>query len=100
MTRLIFMTALFAMAAACATLSPQSRIENRFIDLGLSKDRAECLAFEIDDRLDRREMDIVADYLDGIDRADSAREVLSALADIDNSEAATAIARAAIACAF
>jgi hypothetical protein len=100
MIRHLIPFAVILLAAACATLSPQSRIENRFVDLGISQDRAQCLGAEIGERLDRREMGIVADYLEGLDRADSARELLEALADIDDSRAATAIARAGIACAF
>jgi len=100
MTRLAFLAAAAIAVTACATASPRSHIENRLIKFGLSEHRAECLALELDERLDRDDMNVVADYVGGLNRANSPREALSALLDIDNSKAATAIARAGIVCAF
>ncbi len=97
------LTALFGaglMIASCATVSPRARIENRFVEFGFSEERAECLAHEIDVRLDRSDMEAVADFVGNLNAATSAGETLDALLSIDNSRAATAIARAGLACAF
>lgn len=86
--------------AACATLSPRVRIENRFVELGLSQNRANCMASELDDRLGREDMKAVADFVGELNAAGSAGGVLDALLGIDNASAAAAIAAAGVACAF
>ena len=53
----------FLMVASCATVSPRARIEDRFYELGLSRERSECLADELDERLDRNDLRDVADFL-------------------------------------
>jgi len=85
---------------SCATISPRHRIENRFIEFGLSPERAGCLASELDDRLDRNDLNAVADFVGNLNAASSPGSALDALLSIDNSRAAAAIARAGIACAF
>ncbi|MBB5517382.1 hypothetical protein [Amphiplicatus metriothermophilus] len=99
-TMRVIAAAAFAGLAACATLSAQSRIENRLMDLGLSESRAECLAGELADTLDRRDLKDVADFLDRLDRADTPRGVVETLRRIDNPRAAATVAAAAIACAL
>lgn len=86
--------------AACATISPRVRIENRFVEFGLSKQRAHCLAEELDDRLNRGDLADVADFIGSLNAATSAGQALDALLSIDNPRAAAAIARASVACAF
>lgn len=86
--------------AACATLSPRKRIENRFVEFGLSDNKAECMASELDDRLDREDLSAVADFVGNVNAAGSAGETLDALLSIDNARAAGAIAAAGVACAF
>lgn len=86
--------------AACATLSPRARIENRFVELGLSEHRASCMARELDDRLDREDMKAVADFVGELNAAGTAGGVLDALLGIDNGRAAAAIAASGVACAF
>lgn len=86
--------------AACATISPRVRIEKRLVELGLSEQRSKCLASELDDRLDRSDLEDVADFVGELNAASTAGETLDALLSIDNPRAATAIARAGIACAF
>lgn len=85
---------------ACATLSPRKSVENRFVEFGLSEDRAKCLASELDERLDRGDLEDVAEFVGGLNAAASPGEGLDALLRIDNPRAAGAIARAGIACAF
>lgn len=86
--------------AGCATLSPRVRIENRFVELGLSPGKADCMAKELDDRLDRADLNAVADFVGELNEAGSAGGVLDALLGIDNASAAAAIAASGVACAF
>jgi len=88
------------LAAACATVSPRVRVEESFIDFGLSQERASCLANELDERLDRGDLADVADYVSGLNRVDTPRQALDALLRIDNPRAVGAIGAAGIACAF
>ncbi len=88
------------LVAACATLSPRGAIENRLQELGMSENRAECLASELDERLDRGDLEAVADFVGQLNAASSAGETLDALLSIDNPRAASAIARAGVSCAF
>lgn len=88
------------MLASCASLSPRNRIEDRFFELGLSRERAECLAYELDERLDRSDLNDVADFLTDLNDAGSAGGALDALLAIDNPRIAASIARASVACAF
>lgn len=90
---------LFA-ASACATISPRVRIENRLQEFGVSESRSECLASELDERLDRSDLEAVAEFVGELNEATSAGETLDALLSIDNPRAASAIARAGLACAF
>ena len=85
---------------ACATVSPHARIENRLVEFGFSEERADCLAEELDERLDRSDMQAVADFIGDLNAASSPGETLDALISIDNPRAAAAIARAGVACAF
>ncbi|MFC2950913.1 hypothetical protein ACFOOP_03180 [Marinicaulis aureus] len=86
--------------AACATISPRSRIENRLVDIGLSERKAECMAHELDERLDRDDLNDVADFLGDVNEASSDGENYDALLNIDNARAAAAIAAAGLSCAF
>ncbi len=88
------------LAAACATVSPRARVEDRFVEFGLSRDRASCLADELDERLDRDDLADVADYVGGLNAVTSAGEALDALLRIENPRAVAAIGAAGIACAF
>ncbi|WDI32455.1 hypothetical protein PUV54_04510 [Hyphococcus flavus] len=99
MNKLILLIAAFSLAA-CATVSPRKRIENRLMEFGLSEDKAECMGNELDDRLDRGDMKAVADFIGNINAASSPGEGLDALLSIDNARAAGAIARSSVACAF
>lgn len=85
---------------ACATFSPRAEVEQSFIDFGLSPDRSACLAGELDERLDRGDMQSVADFVGGLNRASSAGQALDALIAIDNPRAAAAIGAAGLSCAF
>lgn len=99
MRTIILLVAALALAS-CAAVSPRKRIENRFVEFGLSDDKAECMGNELDDRLSRGDLKDVADFIGNINAASSPGEGLDALLSIDNASAAAAIARASIACAF
>lgn len=88
------------LAAACATVSPRARVEDRFVEFGLSRERAGCLADELDQRLDRNDLAAVADYVGGLNAVTSAGEALDALLRIENPRAVAAIGAAGVACAF
>lgn len=100
MTRFAALFGAFLMIAACATLSPRSRIETRFVELGLSPARAACLSDELDSRLSRDELRDVANFLTDLNDAGSAGGALDALLAIDNPGVAASITRAGVACAF
>ncbi len=97
--RALIMTAILV-TSACATISPRSRVEGSFLEFGISPKRADCLAGELSDRLDRQELSDVAEFLDNMNRASSAGGALDALLKIDNPKAAAAVAGAGISCAF
>lgn len=88
------------LGAACATISPVSRIEAQLIDLGVSNARAECLAETLDEELERDDLNAVANFLEGLNRVETPGEALNALLSIDNPRAAAAVAASGIACAF
>ena len=94
---------LFAAAiamAGCATVSPRKRIENRFIEFGLSERRAECMGRELDERLDRSDLNDVAEFIGNLNNASTTGENVDALLSIGNPRAAAAIAAAGLACTF
>ncbi len=98
--RLTVVVALILFIAACATTSPRAQIADRFVEFGVSQERADCLASELDERLERDDLNDVADYIGGLNEATSAGEALDALLRIGNPRAAAAIARASLACAL
>lgn len=100
MFRYFAVLAALAAASACATLSPRSEIESRFIEFGLSPQRAECLARELDEDLDRSDLRDVADFVQGLNEATSPGGALDALLRIDNPRIAAAIGTAGVSCAF
>lgn len=85
--------------SACVT-GARGGLKSELVRLGLSKDRATCLAKEMDDRLDGSDLRDVSNFLDGINESQSPGNVLDTLLTIDNPRAAAAFARAGIACAF
>ncbi len=86
--------------AGCATVSPRKRIENRFVEFGLSERRAECMSNELDERLDRNDLKDVADFIGNLNNASTTGENIDALLGIGNARAAAAIAAAGLACTF
>jgi hypothetical protein len=89
-------------ASACASMSPASRLENRFIAFGMEPPMAACLAGELDEDLTGRELGAVADFLERFEDADRGRPgaAIDAVMSMDNPEIVASIAAAGIACAF
>ena len=100
MRRSIAFVCALLMLASCASLSPRGQIKDRFVELGISRERAACLAEELDTRLDRDQLRDVADFLTDLNDAGSAGGALDALLSIDDPRIAASIARASVACAF
>lgn len=100
MIRLFALVSIAAMLFACGSISPRKQVENRFVEFGLSHDRASCLAGDLDERLDRSDLKDVANFVGELNEAASPGQSLDALLSIENPRAASAIARAGIACAF
>lgn len=84
---------------ACA-LSPTARIESQLAALGLSPQRAACMAGELTERLDRRDLGDLARFLGGLNRAESAGAVIDMMLRIDNPRAVSATAASAFRCAI
>jgi hypothetical protein len=97
--RTLAILALFALAA-CATISPRSRIESELVELGLGERASACLAEELADDLSRRDLDAVADFLAELNRSGRRSDGFDAILRIDNSRAAAAIAGAGVTCAL
>ncbi len=98
--RLTMFFAAMLLVSACATVSPRAELEDRFVEFGLSEERAACLADELDERLDRDDLADVSDYIAGLNDVDSAGAALDALLRIENPRAVSAIGGASLACAF
>lgn len=91
--------AITMLVAGCAT-GAQSGVASNLVRLGLSKERAKCVAREMNDRLDSRDLRDVSNFLSQLNGSQSPGNVLDTLLTIDNPRAATAFARAGISCAF
>jgi hypothetical protein len=100
MTRAAAIFCIFVLLLACASVSPRARIQNRFVEFGVSEERAKCLAKELDKRLDRGDLADVADFIGSLNEATSAGGALDALLGIENASAASAIVPSSVACAF
>lgn len=100
MKKLLLFVGAVLLTASCASISPRGTIESRFIELGLSENRSECLADNLDERLERDDLQNTADFLADLNDSGSAGATLDALLAIDNPRIATAIAAASVSCAF
>ena len=94
-----FLLAAFFVLSACATASKYT-IEDRLRDLGLSRGQASCMADELGDRLNDRELRDFARFTDQITEPDSPNRVFAALNNISDERIARAVAASSLACAF
>ena len=97
--RLLTTAALLATLSACATVA-NATIENRLVDLGLSQQRASCMADELDARLDDQDMTRLARHAVTLSRSDTPSEVVDALAGIDDFGITRAVIASGTACLF
>lgn len=84
---------------ACATASKMT-IADRLENLGLSRDRSECMANELDDRLNDNQLAKFARFTVQLDRAESPLEAISSLRQIDDNRIAGAVTASAFSCAL
>jgi hypothetical protein len=89
---------IFLAIAACATLSPRSRIESELIKLGLGEGGAGCLAEKLSENLSRGELSEVANFLEDLNRA--GRRGFDQMLRFDNPRIAAEIAGAGVTCAL
>ncbi len=87
-----------AVLAACATST--DTIEKRLVNLGLERDRAACMAGDLDDRLNDRQLSELAGFATNLDRADTAVEAIGALKAVEDPLIARAVVASSVACAF
>ena len=101
MIRFISLAAGAVLLVGCATLSPLSRIEARLIEFGFSRPIAECFSRGLGNRLDSRQLDGVADLLDGFENDRKPEQAIERLSrGAGSPEVAGAIASTAFSCAI
>ena len=88
-----------AVLSGCATVA-NATIENRLVDLGLSEQRAGCMADELDARLDDDDMTRLARHAVTLSRSDTPGEVVDALAGVDDFGITRAVIASGTACLF
>ncbi|MEE4212879.1 MAG: hypothetical protein V2I43_26835 [Parvularcula sp.] len=91
--------ALLIAIASCSTVSRMT-IADRLNNLGISRDRSECMARELDDRLSDEQLRRFAGFTVELDRADTALEAIGALREIDEPRIARAVTASAFSCAI
>lgn len=95
--RIISAALVLALLASCATAA-RATLNDRFRAIGLSADMADCMVDDLDQRLDDRDLQDLAEFTVGLARADSAIEAVDSLRKIDNPRAVAAVGRAAFSC--
>ncbi len=99
MNRLIIAgAALAAGLASCA--SPKGAVRSELVELGLSDNRAACVAEEFSARLEPADVKAVANFLKELNKSESAGNALDALLRIDNPRAAAVAPIAGVSCAI
>lgn len=99
MTRITLLMAAAATLGACATASKMT-IVDRLENVGLSRDRAQCMATELDDRLNDEQLAKFARFTVDLDRAEGPLEAVRALRQIDDNRIAGAVTASAFSCAL
>lgn len=84
---------------ACATAS-KFTIEDRLNELGLSRGQASCVADELDDRLNDRELRDFARFTDQITAPDRPSDLIRSLERISDEKIARAVAQSGVSCVF
>lgn len=87
--------------SACATLSPVSRIQARLVEFGFSRPMAECFADGLHGKLDGRQLNGVADLLEGFEKDSKPEQAIERLGrGVGDPKTAGAIATTAFSCAI
>jgi len=84
---------------ACATVSRMT-IADRLENLGLSRDRSECMASELDDRLNDEQLAKFARFTVDLDRASGPLDAVRSLRRIDDNRISGAVTASAFSCAL
>lgn len=101
MIRMMGAAVLAAALGACATLSPVSRIQARLVEFGFSRPMAECFAGGLRDKLDSRQLNGVADLLEGFENDRKPENAIERLSrGVGDPKIAGAIASTAFSCAI
>lgn len=85
--------------AACAS-GPKYTIEDQLEKTGIPKNRASCMAGQLDERLSDDDLRELAGYMKTLGRADTPGQALDALLKIDNPRAVVAIGASGLSCAL
>jgi hypothetical protein len=97
MRHLLFILALGIGLSACATAS-RFTIEDRLRELGLSREYSGCIADELAQRLDSRELNEFARFTVRITGGGDRDDIIRSLSDISNDRIARAVSAAALSC--
>lgn len=101
MARIVVLAASVGALAACTTISALSRIESRLVAFGFSRPMAECFARGLDDKLEPRQLDGVADLLEGFENDRKPEQAIERLGrGVGDPQIAGAIASTAFSCAI
>ncbi|WOI53630.1 hypothetical protein [Parvularcula sp. LCG005] len=96
MVRLALILSALALSA-CSTVS-KFTIEDRLQELGLSASRADCMADQLERRLNDRQLRKFADFTVTLTSKNSPFEVIDALGRISDPEIGGAVAASSVAC--
>lgn len=94
---ILFAAVSAASLAACAT---GGHIEGQLKELGVSAQKADCVAGKLTDKLDRQDQKAVTSFLDDLIASNSPGNTLDALLRIENPRVAAVMTTASVTCAF
>jgi hypothetical protein len=84
--------------SACATID-RATIADRLEKFGLSRDRAVCMAGELDDRLDDKQLGQFARFVSRLEKADTVLEARRSLRQVEDPKIARAVTASFFSCA-
>lgn len=99
MTRIALIAASAGVLGACTTFSALSRIEQRLIQFGFSRPIAECITQGLDDKLEPRQLNGVADLLEGFENDRKPEQAIERLGrGVGDPKIAAAVASTTFSC--
>jgi uncharacterized protein YceK len=99
MRAIITIIVAMALISGCTTVAKYS-IRDNLIDIGIPENKADCMADQLEERLDSDDLQELARYMSGLSRADTPGEALDELLKVDNPQAVGAITASGISCLF